>query len=1062
MQQKIIIPYSWDGMDYLPVKEDEETGRKIYGERKYRIFVWGYDEQNDEVCWIIEDFMPWLYVRIEDKLEDELTLAPYILDALNTNLMEYAREQSSKKTYLKSLLREGKIIQGFVHEERRPMFYYKKVKHNLYKCFFRLEMAMTLCYEFLKNRKIAMPNGARVAAKAYHNGESDRVPTVQKLIVEKELDRCGWIFANAVLERHDGLTTLDKEYKVSWTGLNMVPDIISLQLGFPKPSTLSIDAEVHSEDLRSFPKAAKLGDEMYAVGLRHRKWGSLKTKEPTLTNYIVVIWDAEENGELNSFADKYPNVVYIYCKNEMQLMQEIFLLIIRLDPSFILGYNTLGFDWDYIEQRCEVFGVKVPNMSRIRNWTRSKFRRTNPKINTRPFKFSYPQYHGRNDVDLFPLIVLQMFKFKNYKLKTVSKAIVGHNKIDLSPKEMFRLKHEGTKKGMNIIIDYLLTDILLPDMLYDKLDTTMYLFENGSVMNVNPIQLYIEGQSIRCISQLYKKVMADGLYIDSRKIWKAGKYIGGMVFPQVPGIYKDVLTFDFSSLYPSCMKAKNICYTSKIDEEVDGKDIPDEDCEIVEGDVPIVDKKTKEVIEEIHYKFRYIKKSIYEGLLPRIVTELNALRGRYKEEMGKAGKELKKYMAELNKLENNGASEEEIQEAKEKVEYWQKEKAKWNVKNMATKVSANSMYGFLGMKTGIYSFIEGGMSTTIEGRDSISTALDIIVKDYGAKLIYGDTDSVMVQFPEGFVNPTNYEQIVDEIGKYISSHFHEDINIVFENYFPRFFTVTKKRYCGIKLDPNHPTILPTIEEIFAKNLLYMKGLITVRGNTCGIHSYFDTFILKMMLEATIDELFDFIHEMAQKICRREHPLTDYIFSQKLNTHYKNPQTATMAIFADCLRQRGRVHEGGEELEYVYVKTYGKCKVGYMMQAPDLFVDNGNVLNTLYYITNCLSKPLQQLLTSVYGDDVLKNYEKKIIRPRKPTSVQKVTEHWHLEKYIQVYVAGIHKQWETVQSEIKHIRAIAEQKGYLDYVCDDETTIKAMNERYGIDYVPQGKVVEIKL
>ena len=57
----------------------------------------------------------------------------------------------------------------------------------------------------------------------------------------------------------------------------------------------------------------------------------------------------------------------------------------------------------------------------------------------------------------------------------------------------------------------------------------------------------------------------------------------------------------------------------------------------------------------------------------------------------------------------------------------------------------------------------------------------------------------------------------------------------------------------------------------------------------------------------------------------------------------------MAVFSDRLKQQGRTHKAGEELEFVYARTYGDCLKGYKMQAPDLFVENDNVLDTLYYL-----------------------------------------------------------------------------------------------------------------
>jgi hypothetical protein len=122
MAQQLNIPYSWEAMDHAQRYEDEITGDVRWGSRRYRIFIWGHDQYNDNICWIVEDYMPHLYIRIEDPVENEDEVGPYIMDALNTNLKSYIIEKSKQKSYLNMLKKLPKIIEGYIVEERRPMF----------------------------------------------------------------------------------------------------------------------------------------------------------------------------------------------------------------------------------------------------------------------------------------------------------------------------------------------------------------------------------------------------------------------------------------------------------------------------------------------------------------------------------------------------------------------------------------------------------------------------------------------------------------------------------------------------------------------------------------------------------------------------------------------------------------------------------------------------------------------------------------------------------------------------------------------------------------------------
>jgi DNA polymerase elongation subunit (family B) len=89
-----------------------------------------------------------------------------------------------------------------------------------------------------------------------------------------------------------------------------------------------------------------------------------------------------------------------------------------------------------------------------------------------------------------------------------------------------------------------------------------------------------------------------------------------------------------------------------------------------------------------------------------------------------------------------------MEKLKETVEDIKDEKEREEVERMITvydkrqlafKVSCNSMYGGMGVKRGYLPFLPGAMCTTARGRQSIEKASRFLVENYGAKLIYGDS-----------------------------------------------------------------------------------------------------------------------------------------------------------------------------------------------------------------------------------------------------------------------------------------------------------------------------------
>ena len=1064
-----IIPYSWNGLDYTRTREDEETGRKIYDKRRYTIFIWGHNQFNEATAWIINNYLPSCIVRIETKIEgDQKDAAPYIVQALERDLMEWVKEQSVKpaNSYMKSLLHQsqGNIIAGYCLDSRIPMFYYNTEPSFLYRIFFNLETGMSCCYKFLSSKKIRVRirtiEGEKIIpleAKAYHNGDSDRISTEQKFIVEKKLNRCDWMTGRGnVPDEEEKYTTLQNEYLIDGASVQPMEKVKSEKLGFPSPCTISIDAEVWSEVYSRFPKASRLNDCMYSMGFRYRKAHNLNDPKRDGRTYLFVIWKATTLGELDLPSEQeYGEIVIVYCFDEEDFYLRLFNHIDILDPSWIISFNGLGFDWEYVETRCSVLGIKVPNLSRIRDWYKSNFvqRRWKRWLST------YPNYPGRIDVDMLNIIRGQ-FKMNSYSLKNVTKELLpGHKgKVDLPYKEQFKIFGEGDRTGMGKIMDYLAMDVKLPESLYDRLSIPIYLHTNGGVMHVNPIDLYTTGQSIRCVNQLYERVMARGYFVNSRKVEKAGKYIGGLVWTNKVGPHKNVLIVDFNSLYPSKMKEKNICFSTILDEAAEklkpeNERWKDEDLMVVEGDVPIVDKKTKEITHHEYHKFRFVPKTVRLGLLPEIVTTLNNLRSDYKKEMANCKK-----MAKECETAGDMAGKKK----------WMDEAAIWDVKQAAVKVSANSMYGFMGMKSGKYSFVEGAMATTLAGQDALRTLINIIETKYDGFIVYGDTDSAMVIFPDRYVTQDNYFVNGGKLAKEISAEFSEDLNLACENFMLVFVSFTPKRYAAIKINPKNPSGFPTKEEILEEGLFYLKGLCSVRGNTMGVTKIaFNDILLESMIKENnkqaraqnAREILDLISDYVLRIVRREFPLKEYTVVQRLGANYKS-ESHEMAKFSERLKQMGRSVQAGDELEYVIMRTRGDTYKGNKMQAPDIFAEEENVLDTFFYIEHSFNNPVSEILDVLYTDECLNASEKKKCRPRKATKSQKVTPAWHLEKYIEKVILAEHVKFERCMRHLRYMREEAKKVGaYVETVYNDTMVKTKMMDKYEMDWSPPKRTME---
>ena len=115
-------------------------------------------------------------------------------------------------------------------------------------------------------------------------------------------------------------------------------------------------------------------------------------------------------------------------------------------------------------------------------------------------------------------------------------------------------------------------------------------------------------------------------YVVEKDGYVAGEndhYSGAFVFDPNPGAYDMVVSFDFSSLYPSTMIAYNIDYTTLVNDEK----IPDSKCHIFEWDdhQGCEHDNTKRKTKPKHvlcasHRYRFLKEP--KGIIPSLLENL--------------------------------------------------------------------------------------------------------------------------------------------------------------------------------------------------------------------------------------------------------------------------------------------------------------------------------------------------------------------------------------------------------------------------------------------------------
>jgi DNA polymerase delta subunit 1 len=472
----------------------------------------------------------------------------------------------------------------------------------------------------------------------------------------------------------------------------------------------------------------------------------------------------------------------------------------KVDPDVIIGYNISNFDFPYLLDRakhlkCAGFDYwsrirTIKSMAKDANFSSKQMGNRDTKATNT---------NGRIQLDLLQL-VQRDHQLRSYTLNSVCSHFLGEQKEDVHHTMITEL-FNGTPDSRRRLAVYCLKDAYLPLRLMDKLMCLVNYTEMARVTGVPFNYLLARGQQVKFISQLFRKAREQHLVIPNlRNESSDEQYEGATVIEPLRGYYDvPIATLDFASLYPSIIQAHNLCYTTLLNNTSIEK---------------LGLKKDEDYIVTPHGD-KFCTRKVRKGLLSQILEELLSARKRAKRELA--------------------------------VETDPFKKAVLNGRQLALKISANSVYGITGATVGKLPCLPIASSTTSYGRQMIEKTKEEVEAKYtmangyahDAKVIYGDTDSVMVKF--GVRDLGEAMKLGQEAADYVSAKFIKPIKLEFEKvYFP-YLLINKKRYAGLYW---------TRTEKYDK--MDSKGIETVRRDNCRlVQTVIETILRKILIDRDV-------------------------------------------------------------------------------------------------------------------------------------------------------------------------------------------------------------------
>ncbi|KAF5289112.1 hypothetical protein FQA39_LY15214 [Lamprigera yunnana] len=607
----------------------------------------------------------------------------------------------------------------------------------------------------------------------------------------------------------------------------------------------------------------------------------------------------------------------VRCFETEATMLEAWAEFVReLDPDVFTGYNINNFDFPYLIDRAK--HLKLNNfghLGRILN-IKSVVKETISQTKFGKRNFKTVNFEGRVAYDML-VVMKRDFKLRSYTLNNVSKEILGEQKEDVHYSIITDLQN-GDEQTRRRLAVYCIKDADLPLRILDHVKSFTNDIEMARVTGVPITSLLTKGEQVKVVAQLLRHSREAGYFMPTHQYTPStDQYEGATVIEPVRGYYTDpIATLDFSSLYPSIMIAHNLCYSTLLRPHMKDKLglLPDD-------------------ITNTPSQNMFVKSSIRPGLLPQILEQLLAARKRAKAA---------------------------LKDEKDPVM-----KAVLDGRQLALKISANSVYGFTGAQVGKLPCLEISGSVTAYGRSMIEQTRIEVEQHYtvangfdkDAKVIYGDTDSVMVNFRVKTLERAM--ELGQEAAELISKKFVKPIKLEFEKvYFP-YLLINKKRYAGLYF---------TQTEKYDK--MDCKGIETVRRDNCTlVVDIINTCLQKLLIHRDPDGAVMYAKQIISDLLQNNVDISQLVITKELTkADYAAKQAHVELAKKMTKRDPGNAPKLGDRIPYVIIAAAKNTPAFQKAEDPIYVLENNIPIDATYYLENQLSKPLLRIFQPILGDN----------------------------------------------------------------------------------------------
>ncbi|MDP3733824.1 MAG: DNA-directed DNA polymerase [Nanoarchaeota archaeon] len=613
---------------------------------------------------------------------------------------------------------------------------------------------------------------------------------------------------------------------------------------FPKWKMLAVDIETYAERKEIDPEKNPI--------LMIAFYG----KDHTNKEFTKVItWKEIRSATMSA---EYLEIV----DDEAALINRFTEIIAEFQPDIVTGYFSDGFDLPYLKTRASKYKISL-NLGLDGS----------PLIvnSSAGFRESVCKISGMLHLDVLKFIKNifgKNLKTDSYSLNAVAGELLGHHKHDVNLDQLSIFwdnnnAHELLKFCEYNLHDARLTFQLCRHLLHDIIEFTKIIgLPTFDVIRMSSSKL-VENYILRRAMEF--NVIAPnrpGNYEMEQR--RRDSVQGAFVYEPTPGLYNDIIIFDFRSLYPTIITSHNL--------GPEGFQCP---C-----------CREKAAVPGLKNQWFCIREKKF---MPSVLEALISLRTAVKKEL----KEVKKGTGD------NRSDDTAI--------------AMLESRSYALKILANSFYGYLGFFGARWYSLESAAATTAYARDYITRTITQ-AQQHHFDVIYADTDSCFLLLKD----KTQDDALA--FMKEINQQLPGNMELECEGHYTKGIFVSVKRSNRGAKDRGAKKRYALLSE---SGKLKITGFETVRRNSSPLAKDVQQTVLQLVLTDKTKEALEYVATVTQNLRSGVIPLEKLIIKTQITRELSSYTALGPHVkVAREMAAKGERIAPGKIISYIIVKGKG--------------------------------------------------------------------------------------------------------------------------------------------